>query len=223
MAHERVFGEEGTDMQRGRLMIAGILAGVVFGLGFVMVLLIPGLGGTSTTKDFTDFYNSSGKRGAASVLGFVLVVGCWLMIWLFTELRARLASSVRSDLAFHLSVVGAAAVMIGGAVELGPTMVQNSNDNAGFVGVSIAHAFAQAGAGAVIIGMFTFAAAVLLHGLEFRRSDLFPRWLGVVSIVFAILLVSSFFGIGGFLLPIWAIIVGIAGRGANAAAVSEAS
>ena len=199
-------------MRRGRLMIAGILAGVVFGLGFVMVLLIPGLGGTSTTKDFTDFYNSSGKRGAASVLGFVLVVGCWLMIWLFTELRARLASSVRSGLAFHLSVVGSAAVMIGAAIELGPTMVQNSNDNSDFVGVPIAHAFAQAGAGAVILGMFTFAAAVLLHGLEFRRSDLFPRWLGVASIVFAILLVSSFFGIGGFLLPLWAILVAVIGR-----------
>ena len=199
-------------MRRGRLMIAGILAGVVFASGFVMVLLVPGLGGTSTTKDFTDFYNSSGKRGAASVLGFVLVVGCWLMIWLFTELRARLASSVRSDLAFHLSVVGAAAVMIGAAIELGPTMVQNSNDNSDFVGVPIAHAFAQAGAGAVILGMFTFAAAVLLHGLEFRRSDLFPRWLGVVSIVFAILLVSSFFGIGGFLLPLWAILVAVIGR-----------
>jgi len=193
-------------------MIAGILAGVVFASGFVMVLLVPGLGGTSTTKDFTDFYNSSGKRGAATVLGFVLVVGCWLMIWLFTELRARLASSVRSGLAFHLSVVGAAAVMIGAAIELGPTMVQNSNDNSDFVGVPIAHAFAQAGAGAVILGMFTFAAAVLLHGLEFRRSDLFPRWLGVASIVFAILLVSSFFGIGGFLLPLWAILVAVIGR-----------
>ena len=208
-------------MRRGRLMIAGILAGVVFASGFVMVLLVPGLGGTSTTKDFTDFYNSSGKRGAATVLGFVLVVGCWLMIWLFTELRGRLASSVRSGLAFHLSVVGAAAVMIGAAIELGPTMVQNSNDNSDFVGVPIAHAFAQAGAGAVILGMFTFAAAVLLHGLEFRRSDLFPRWLGVVSIVFAILLVSSFFGIGGFLLPLWAILVAVIGRDVDISSTSS--
>lgn len=208
-------------MQRRRLTIAGIAAGIVFAVGFVMVILVPGLGGTSTTKDFTDFYNSGGKRGAATVLAFVLFIGCWLMIWFFTELRARLASSVRSDLAFHLSVVGAAAVMIGGAVELAPIMVQNGQDNKAFVGVPIAHTFAQAGAGAVIVGMLTFAAAVLLHGLEFRRSSRFPRWLGVVSIVFAILLISSFFAIGGFLLPIWAILVSVVGRDSNIPAASS--
>src|SRR5690348_4925684 len=121
-------------MRQGRLMTAGLLAGIVFAVGFVMAVQVPGLGGTSTTKDFTDFYNSSGKRGTATVLGFFLVIGCWLMIWLFTELRRSLSSSTRSDLAFHVSLVGAAAVMIGGAIELGPTMVQNNQDNSGFVG-----------------------------------------------------------------------------------------
>ena len=206
-------------MPRNRLTIVGISAGIVFAVGFVMVNMVPGLGGTSTTKNFTDFYNSGGKRGAASLLGFVLVIGCWLMIWLFTELRARLANSVRSDVAYRLSIIGAAAVMIGGAVELGPTMVQNNQDNSDFVGVPIAHAFTQAGAGVVIIGLFTFAAAVLLFGLEFRRSTVFPQWLGTLSIVFAILLLGSFFVVPGFLLPIWAIIVGIAGRSCQRAAV----
>ncbi len=199
-------------MRQSRLMIAGVLAGIMFAAGFVMTILVPGLGGTSKTKDFTDFYDSSGKRGAATVLGFILVVGCWLMIWLFTELRANLTGSTRADLAFHLSLVGAAAVMIGSAVDLGPTMVQNNQDNSGFVGVSIAHTFTQAGAGVVIVGMFSFAAAVLLNGLEFRRSTAFPRWLGVVSIVVAILLIGSFFIAPGFLLPIWAIVVGVVGR-----------
>jgi hypothetical protein len=188
------------------------LAGIVFAVGFVMAIQVPGLGGTSTTKDFTDFYNSSGKRGTATVLGFVLVVGCWLMIWLFTELRASLSRSIRSDLAFHLSIVGATAVMIGSAVELGPTMVQNNQDNSTFVGVPIAHTFTQAGAGVLIVGMFSFALAVLLNGLEFRHSTMFPRWLGVVSIVVAILLIGSFFVAPGFLLPVWAILVGVAGR-----------
>jgi threonine/homoserine/homoserine lactone efflux protein len=188
-----------------------------------MVIMVPGLGGTSTTKDFTDFYDSGGRRGAATLLGFVLVVGCWLMVWLFTELRATFATSVRSDVAARLSVIAAAAVMIGAAVELGPTMVQNNSDNSDFVGVPIAHAFTQAGAGAVIIGLFTFAAAVLLCGLEFRRTTAYPRWLGTLSIVFAILLIGSFFALPGFLLPIWAIVVGIAGRGDNAPAVPASS
>ncbi len=199
-------------MRRGRLMIAGLLAGIVFAIGFVMAVQVPGLGGTSTTKNFTDFYDSSSKRGTATLLGFVLVVGCWLMIWLFTELRSSLSGSTRSDLAFHLSVVGAAAVMIGAAIELGPTMVQNNQDNHAFVGIPIAHTFTQAGAGVLIAGMFSFAVAVFLNGLEFRRSTMLPRWLGVVSIIVAILLIGSFFVAPGFLLPIWAIIVGVAGR-----------
>jgi len=200
-----------------RLRVAGVAAGIVFAVGFVMVLMVPGLGGTSTTENFTDFYNSSGKRGLASLLGFVLAIGCWLMVWLFTELRSRLTVSVRSDLAYRLSVVGAAAVMIGAAVELGPAMVQNNSDNSEFVGIPVAHAFAQAGAGAVILGLFTFAVAVLLCGLEFRRTPGFPPWLGTLSIVFAVLMIGSFFALPGFLLPIWAIVVGIAGQRDTAA------
>jgi hypothetical protein len=102
--------------------------------------------------------------------------------------------------------------MIGAAIELGPTMVQNNQDNHAFVGIPIAHTFTQAGAGVLIVGMFSFAVAVFLNGLEFRRSRVLPRWLGVVSIVVAILLIGSFFVAPGFLLAIWAIIVGVAGR-----------
>jgi hypothetical protein len=177
-----------------------------------MVVMVPGLGGTSKTKDFSDFYNSSGRRGLATVLGVLLVIGCWLMVWLFSELRSRLVSSVRSGLALHLSVVGAAAVIVGTFIELGPTMVQNAQYNKEFVGVPIAHAFAQAGAGAVIVGVFTFAVAVFLYGLEFRRTSLVPGWLAIVSMVLAVLMISAFFAVGAFLLPIWAILVGLFSR-----------
>jgi hypothetical protein len=102
--------------------------------------------------------------------------------------------------------------MIGAAIEAGPSMVQNNSDNAKFVGVPIAHTFAQAGAAVVIMGLFTFAAAVFLYGLDLRRSVLLPAWLGTVSLVIAILLVGSFFVLPGLLLPIWAVIVGVVGR-----------
>ncbi|HEY7136071.1 MAG TPA: hypothetical protein VIB48_13485 [Acidimicrobiia bacterium] len=204
--------DELTTRPRHALTIAGVLAGIVFAVGFFSVIIIPGLGGTSTTKDFTDFYNSNGKRSAADLLLVVLTVGCWLMVWLFTELRARLAGSARVEVAHRLSVVAASAVMIGAAIEAGPSMVQNNSDNAKFVGVPIAHTFAQAGAAVVIMGMFTFAAAVFLYGLDLRRSVLLPAWLGTVSLVIAILLVGSFFVLPGLLLPIWAVIVGVVGR-----------
>lgn len=218
-------------MEKNRLAPAGILAGVVFAVGFVSLILIPGLGGTSTTKDFTDFYNSSGQRGTANLLAYVLLVGSWLMIWFFTELRTHVAASVRSDVAYRLSIVGAAAVIVGAAIEVGPVMVQNNTDNADFVGIPIAHTFAQAGFGAAIAGMVSFAVAVFLYGLDFRRTATVPPWLGILSFVIAVLLLpGSFFAIGAFLLPVWTIVVGVTARratriravgGASAADVAE--
>jgi hypothetical protein len=204
-------------MTRNRLTIAGIAAGITFAAGLVTVLIIPGLGGTSRTKDFTDFYDSSGRRGAAALLGLVLVVGTWMMIWLFTELRGRLEAGVRPELAHRLGIVGTASVMVGTGIELGPTMVQNNTDNGDFVGIPIAHAFAQAGAGVVIMGLVTCAAAVFLYGLCMRRSTEVPRWLGTFSIVVAVMLLGSFFAAPGLLLPVWAVVVGVAARPRTAA------
>lgn len=198
---------------RNKLTIAGVSAGVVFAVGLIATMMIPGLGGSSKTKDFTDFYSSDGKRGAATVLGFVLLVGCWLMMWFFTELRHRLGRTNGAELLLRLSAVGAAAIMIGTAVDLGPTMAQNGSDNSEFVGIPIARTFTQAGAGVIIFGLLTFAVAVLLAGFEFRRSLTFPRWLGTASIVCAVLLIGSFFLAPGFLLPIWAVVVAVVARG----------
>jgi hypothetical protein len=146
------------------------------------------------------------------VLGFVLLIGCWLMVWFFTELRHRIGRTNGADLLLRLSVVGAAAVMIGTAVDLGPTMAQNGSDNSDFVGVPIARTFTQAGAGVIIFGMLTFAAAVFLAGFEFRRSLTFPHWLGTASIVCAVLLIGSFFLAPAFLLPIWVVVVAAVSR-----------
>lgn len=197
-------------MEENRLTPAGVLAGIVFGAGLVSLLLVPGLGGTSKTANFTDFYNSSGHRGAANMLAYALLIGCWLMIWFFTELRARAGTSVRSDVAYRLSIVGATAVIVGAAIELGPVMVQNNTDNGSFVGIPVAHTFAQAGFGVATSGMISFALAVFLYGLEFRRAAVVPAWLGVFSYVVAVLLLGSFFGVGAFLLPVWTIVVGLA-------------
>lgn len=205
---------------RNRLAVSGVVAGVVFAVGLVSPFLVPG-GGSVTDKDFTDFYDSSGRRAAAYALYFVLLVGCWLMIWFFSEVRARLVATSRSEVAYRLALGGAVAVMVGGAIDLGPAGVQiNSGNSSGFVGVPIAHAVTQSALLTIIAGLFTFAASVLLLGIEFRRSPAFPNWLGVLSIVAAILLLASYLLIGAFVLPIWAIIVGIvAARDRHAAPV----
>jgi len=135
------------------------------------------------------------------------------MVWFFTELRARLAST-RTELAIRLAVGGAVLVMAGGAIDLGPAGVQANNAgsaNSAFVGVPIAHAITQSALLSAIAGLFTFAVAVMLFGLEFRRSATFPNWLGVLSIVIAVLLIGSLILLPAFLFPIWAIVVGIVG------------
>ncbi len=201
-------------MIRNRLTIAGVTAGLVFGAGLIAAITVPGLGGTSTTKSFNEYYGSSQHRGIGALLGFVLMIGTWLMIWMFTELRARLARSVRADMAHLLAVIGCAAAMIGVAIELGPTMAQNTTDNGGFVGIPVAHALAQAGAGTLIMGLLTCGVAVFLFGLEFRAAAGVPRWLGPVSLVVGVLLIGSLFLAPAFLLPLWSILVGVgAGRG----------
>jgi hypothetical protein len=192
-----------------RLRISAVAAGVLFAVGLISPLLIPG-GGSVTDKDFTDFYDSSSKRTTAYLLYFALLIGCWLMVWFFTELRTRMQGSTRVEVGYRLAIGAAVLVIVGGAIDLSPAAVQVNSTKSGFVGVPIAHALAQAGLITLIAGLFTFAAAVLLFGLAFRQSPSFPRWLGILSIVFAVLLLSSYILIGAFLLPIWAIVVGVA-------------
>lgn len=194
-----------------RLLAAGVLAGAVFAAGLIGVMQIPG-GGDVTDHQFISFYSSSSKRVMVLGLGLALIVGTWLMVWLFTELRRRFGSSTRADLSYRLACIGATAVMVGGAVDAGPAGVQD-NSNSPFVGIPVAHAFAQAGLGVLVAGLACFAVAIFLTGLEMRASAAFPSWLGVLSVVFAaLLLIGSYIVAPGLLLPIWAMVVGVASR-----------
>ena len=208
-----------TAMRTNRIPLAGLLAGVLFAAGLIGIMMIPG-GGDVTDHAFTSFYADSSKRHTVFLLSIALIVGTWMMVWLFTELRQRLGTSTRADLSQRLASIGACAVMVGGTVDAGPMGVQ-TNSNSPFVGVTIAHTFAQAGIGAIVVGLLCFAAAVLLLGLEMRASAVFPSWLGTASLVFAVLLIGSYILAPGLLLPIWALLVAVACRRLPASAGRE--
>jgi hypothetical protein len=193
-----------------RLPIAGLLAGIVFAVGLLSVLLVPG-GGTVTEQQFTDFYGSGARRTTALALYFVLVAGSWLMGWFFDELCTRVGQG-RGRVARRVAWLGSAAVVIGGAVALAPTGVQ-VNSGRGFVGVPLAHTFEQAGLLIVVAGgVYSFALAVLLLSLDARRSSVMPSWIGVSGIVVAVLLLASYVVLPMVLLPLWVVAVGLGSR-----------
>jgi hypothetical protein len=191
-------------------LIAGLAAGVLVLVGLVSMTLIPG-GGDVKDSDFTKFYDSSGRRGAALALYAVLVIGCWAMVWFFSELHGRLEGALASA-GYRLATIGAASLAIGGAIMLAPAGVQINSAHSAFVGIPIAHAFAQAGLLVAIFGgMYTIGVGVFLLALSARRAGAFPGWFAITSMILAVLLVASYIGIGALLLPVWLILAGIFG------------
>jgi protein-S-isoprenylcysteine O-methyltransferase Ste14 len=195
-----------------RISVAGILGGIFFAVGLLGGFATPGGAGT-TNQDFLNFYNSSSKRLTALLSYFVLVIGCWLFLWLFSELLPRLsAHGVRADLGHRLGTAGIVLVMVGGGIYLGPAAVQIESSSTHFVGTPVAFAFAEAGLILIIVGAWTMSLGVFLTSHQMRATETFPRWLGMFGMVVGVLvLLTAFLGIPILLLAIWAIVVGISG------------
>ena len=194
-----------------RFALSAVLAAVVFGVGYVVPIMIPGAGNT-IDKDFTNFYSSDQKMGTAVLLFFVLVAGSLIMLWFFNELRARLPEGMLSRVGYAAAVVGVIAVPAGVAIMAGPLGAQQNStaSTAGFVGIPIAHSFAQAGLFLTLgLGMTGFALATLMFSLAARGGALLPNWLVIVGVILAILTLGSFFWIPGYAFVIWVLIVGI--------------
>ncbi len=194
---------------KNKVRIPGILGGILFAVGIVGTFTIPG-GGNTTDAEFLAFYNSSGKRTIA-VFGFlVLIIACWLLVWLFNELRVSMALGMRTIMAHQFGVIGVVMVLVGGGIAVGPTMVQMAAGRT-YVGPDIANTFSQASSSVLIAGIWTMAVSIFLTSLQMRSSGFFPRWLGSFGMVLAVLLAASIIGIPILLVPIWAIVVGITG------------
>jgi hypothetical protein len=196
--------------ERTRLLVSAVVSGVLFGAGYCIVVLIPG-GGDVKDKDFTDFYDSDGKKMAALVLFFVLVAGCFSLVWFFNELRARLPDSIMTRTAGTVAAVGAAAVATGAGIMGGPLGAQQ-NSNSDFVGIPIAETFAQAGLGVMlVVGMYALALATVLVSLAARKASALPSWLSIGGVVVGVIMLGSYIWLPGLLFPIWVIVVGVVG------------
>jgi hypothetical protein len=193
-----------------RLRLAALLAAALFSVGYLIVLIIPG-GGDVTAKDFTDYYDSDGRMHISFVLTIALLIGAWAIVWFFAEAKARLADDVLGRMVSGLSILGSGALVAGAAILGGPTGVQtNSSEN--FVGVPIAHTFAQAGLGVMLfVGMSSLALATALVSISAHRHALVPRWLSVGGVIVGVLMLGSYIWLPGYIFPIWIVVFGLVG------------
>lgn len=195
---------------RARFVLASALAAVLFTFGYFMAVVVPG-GGTATPEDFTDFYSEEGNESLTLFFALGLVAGSLALAWFFNEVRTRLPDSLGSRVAWAAALIGLVGLAGGGALLAAPMGVQLNSD-VEFVGVEIAHTFAQAGLGLMLgVGMYSLALATLLYSVAFRRSGVAPAWLGVVGILVAVLMLGSYVWFPGLLFPIWVLVVGAAG------------
>jgi hypothetical protein len=193
-----------------RLRVSAVLAALLFSVGYLVVLVVPG-GGDVTAQDFTDYYDSDGRIYLAFVFSVVLLAASWSLVWFFTEIKALLGDGVLGRMAFSVSLVGSAALVAGVAIMFGPSGVQISSD-AEFVGVPIAHTFAQAGLGVMLfVGMYSLALATALVSVAAHRQALVARWLSIGGVVVAILMIGSYIWLPGYIFPVWLLAFGVAG------------
>lgn len=193
---------------RTRLLVSGVLAAIITGVGFVDGDVIPGVGPTPT-KNFTDFYQSDSQQHLSVVLFLVLTIGCLLMLWFFTELRSRLGEGTLMRLGFAAAVVGVVALPIGAAVMGGPTGAMQNLDGAS-IDPSLADSFAQAGLLIMLLpGMGAFALAMLMANLAARRAGLMPTWLFWVGVALFVISLGSFFWIPAYAFMLWVLLTAI--------------
>ena len=202
-----------------RLRVSAALSAVLFVIGYLVVVVVPG-GGQVTESDFTEFYDSDGKLA----LEFLLTVGFFLaaaaLAWHFIELRTSVGGSVLAQLAATLGTMGAVALPVGAAILLAPAGVQLNSD-AGFVGVPIAHAFAQAGLGVMmLLGMGLLGVSTILFALEIRRTKAGPSWLWMAGGAAGVIAFGSYIWVPGLAFPVWLIVLAAAGLRSNPVAAN---
>jgi hypothetical protein len=205
-----------------RLRLAALLAAVLFSVGYLVVLVIPG-GGDVTAKDFTDYYDSDSRMRVSFVVMVVLLFAAWAIVWFFAEAKARLDDGLLTRMAASASLVGSGALVVGAAILGGPTGVQMSS-NEGFVGVPIAHTFAQAGLGVMLfVGMGSLALATALVSIAEHRHAAVPRWLSIGGVIVAVGMVGSYIWLPGYIFPVWMLAFGLVGLPEEAPETSRRS
>jgi hypothetical protein len=181
--------------------IVGAVGALVFLVGFFLLSAIPG-GGETDAADFQEFYVEDEDTVIGIVAMYLLTLGVLGMLWWLRAMRDLLvAASARY--AFGAAVGGFALVLAGAAVMIGPSGVQQFGDGE-FVGENVAHAMAQAGWAAILVGgALSLGAALAGFALAGRETRAMASWLWIAGIVAAVLQLAAVVWVPSLAVPLW--------------------
>ena len=197
---------------------SGLAGAVVFLVGHIMVSSVPG-GGDVDPSDFDDYYVTDDKTGLA-IAGLIIVsVGVLLLVLFLHHLRTTIASDF-SRLAFASGMAGFSVYVVGATLLASPSAVQAFSD-ADFVGEEVAHTFASAGFGAILIpGALLIGLAIAAFSFAGRQTGMLPSWVAIIGYIVAVLQLASIIWLPFLLVPVWLALASIAGTRARAVEVS---
>ncbi len=198
-----------------RISWIGLAGAIVFLIGYFLLAAVPG-GGDVEPAEFEEFYVTDDRTGTVILAMFLVTLGALGLLWLLWELRTGIGSAL-SGLAFASGALGLALVVGGAALLEAPSGAQAFSD-AEFVGAPVAHAFAQAGWAAILIGGAMFLGlAIALLSAEGRRTGTLVGWVAIAGFVAAVLQLGAFIWLPSLAIPLWFIVVAVTGIRARTA------
>jgi hypothetical protein len=198
-----------------RISWIGLAGAIVFLIGYFLLSAVPG-GGEVQPADFEEFYVTDDRTGTAILAMFLVTLGALGLLWLLWELRTGMGSAL-SGLAFVSGALGLALVTGGAALLEAPSGVQAFSDGE-FVGVPVAHALAQAGWAAILVGGALFLGlAIAVFSAEGRRTGTLAGWVAIAGFVAALLQLGAFIWVPSLAIPLWFILVAVTGIRARTA------
>lgn len=191
----------------------------IAGLAFI-VLLVLGvfLMGTPDSNapatEWASYFSDSGNRTQSIISAYLLVLAGLAFIVFLWALRPEFGDpvgipalllhiSMASGIAFAMLLMagGLATGAIAGSISFGDAPVPDGN---------FAREFEQLGTGLILLpGGLAAALSVAALSCASLLEDAWPRWLGIVGIVAAIVLLFSVAFIPLIALPLWTLIVAI--------------
>jgi hypothetical protein len=187
------------------LPIAGVLAGLLFALSYVLTWNAPSP--ESDAADVVGWY--SDHVGAASVAGFALGYFMVVMLLFATGLRQALRSGEAGESTYSTAAfAGAVLVALSAALTgLGYLAAASAADK-GVTGAVDAIGFLADFSWVPWVA--SAAVMFLAAGLGGLRTAALPKWLSIVSIVLGVLCLTGPTGIAVYLVsPLWMIATGV--------------
>ena len=186
------------------LPLAGVLAGVLFFVGLVLLWNDPSTE-TGPAETFAYWQNDRGQHQIVGLLVAPLIA--FLLIFFGVGLQRRLERGSRGSghgqAAFGGALLGATMFVLVGMLEAGMTNAAHEGEVKTVYALNQFHSYDWLG------WNVAFAAVLLSTGLGARRNRMLPTALAWATIVVGASLLTPLGFFGFLLVPVWLIVVGL--------------